>query len=138
MYHEKLSYDIGLCINFGYQCFLNFNPKNLRVVGKSSFKISSTKRNFSPKIFGIFGIKSSKPQRFFENLKWTGDKDKDGSLAKNLRRTMQKLCCNTEVETWPTYSLTAQNFKGKIWIDTINKPASPPPQAGWGGDNNIC
>ena len=40
-----------------------------------------------PKIFWIFGLKSSKLQRFFDNLKWTKDEDEEGSSAKNLRRT---------------------------------------------------
>ena len=35
----------------------------------------------------IFGQKSSKLWRFFDNLKWTEDEDEDGSSAKNLRRT---------------------------------------------------
>ena len=30
----------------------------------------------------------------------------------------------SKVETWPAYSLTTQNFKGKNWIDTIIKLAT--------------
>ena len=41
---------------------------------------------FFPKIFGIFGFKSSKLRRFFDIWKWTKDKDEDGSLVKNLQR----------------------------------------------------
>ena len=38
-----------------------------------------------PKIFGIFGFKSSKLRRFFDIWKWTEDEDEDGSSDKNLR-----------------------------------------------------
>ena len=40
-----------------------------------------------PKIFGIFGFKSSKLRRFFDIWKWTKDEDEDGSSDKNLRRS---------------------------------------------------
>ena len=32
----------------------------------------------------------------------------------------------SKLETWNSYSLTAQNFKGENWIDTIIKQATPP------------
>ena len=38
-----------------------------------------------PKIFGIFGFKSSKLRRFFDIWKWT--EHEDGSSDKNLRRS---------------------------------------------------
>ena len=37
------------------KCFLNFHQKNLPIVGQFSFKISSTNREFIPKIFVIVG-----------------------------------------------------------------------------------
>jgi len=49
-------------------------------------KLLLQKGIFFPKIFGIFGLKSSKLQRFFDNLKRTKDEDEDGSSAKNLQR----------------------------------------------------
>ena len=68
-------------------CFLNIHPKNLPIVGQFSYKISSTKGNFFPKIFRICSLKSLELRRFFDNLSWTKDEDEDGSSAKNLQRT---------------------------------------------------
>ena len=78
-------------------------------IGVQSFKKSTYFLNFSDnfvlkivkfsqKIFAIFGLKSSKLQRFFGIWKWTKDEDEDGSVDKNLRRSL-KLRCNTAMVT---------------------------------------
>ena len=88
MYHEKLSDDIGHCKNLGYKyVFSIFIQRICPLLVNFPSKFLLQKRDFIPKIFGIFGLKSSKLRRFFDNLKWTEDEDEDGSSAKNLRRT---------------------------------------------------
>ena len=87
MYHEKKSDEIDHFKNFGHQKDFSIFIQKSTYFLPFSPKISSTKADFFSKIFGIFGLKSSKLRRFFDFWKWAEDEDEDGSSAKNLRRT---------------------------------------------------
>ena len=76
---------------------------------------------FSEKIFGIFGLKSSKLRRFFDFWKWAEDEDEDGSSAKNLRRTK---IFEASLQHWSRHrpsDLEETELVGNIWLVTISQ-----------------